>query len=226
MRARPRSCRRRAEPRNNRALRQHPVTALTSGFADATSAPVNSTSNTVVPHATRSRARMRGHEGARHDRRRPVHARAVRVDRPRSDGRHADAARARADNGRKDETSDDRESGAAPAESGANFCLDADRELAHGWPARAHDNIAAIRLSKELESTGRAPTPAEQARLIRFIGFGATELAQNCFPLPGKTEFRAGWEEIVRELAAAVTPEEYAALRRATQRMQARPSAA
>jgi len=119
---------------------------------------------------------------------------------------------------------DDDEDGAAdtPAETltrkrGQNFYLDSDRALARGWPARARDNITAIRLSKELDTTGRTPTPEEQAALLRFVGFGATELAQNVFPLPGKAGFRPGWEEIGEELAEAVTPSEYSALQRATQ---------
>jgi hypothetical protein len=65
----------------------------------------------------------------------------------------------------------------APQEKGLNFVLSGDRQLARGWPARARDNIAAIRLSKELEDSGRAPTAAEQERLLRFIGFGATDMA-------------------------------------------------
>ena len=100
---------------------------------------------------------------------------------------------------------------------GSNFHLDADRNLARGWPARARDNIAAITLSKELEGSGRTPTSDEQDQLLRFIGFGATELAQNCFRRPGETEFRPDWQEIGAALEVAVTPEEYAALQRATQ---------
>ncbi len=118
---------------------------------------------------------------------------------------------------------DDDEDDAAdtPAEAvtrkpGQNFYLDSARTLARGWPARARDNIAAIRLSKELETTGRTPTPEEQAALLRFVGFGATDLAQNAFPLPGETRFRPGWEEIGQDLAETVTPAEYAALQRAT----------
>ena len=113
----------------------------------------------------------------------------------------------------------------APPVLGKNFYLESDRSLAHSWTARARDNIAAIRLSKELEAcpgpgsgeSGRAPTAEEQARLLRFTGFGATELAQNCFPLPGASDFRAGWDAIGRALAEAVCPAEYAALQRATQ---------
>lgn len=104
-----------------------------------------------------------------------------------------------------------------PVPRGRNYHLVGDRDLARGWPARARDNIAAIRLSKTLEQADRAPTPEEQARLLRFIGFGATELAQNGFRRPGEEAFRPGWEEIGADLEAAVTPAEYAALQRATQ---------
>ena len=83
-----------------------------------------------------------------------------------------------------------------PAARGNNFRLIGDRALARGWTARARDNIAAIILSKELEQSGRAPTTDEQARLLRFVGFGATELAQNCFRRPGENAFRPGWQEI------------------------------
>ncbi len=98
-----------------------------------------------------------------------------------------------------------------------NYQLEGDRKLARGWPARARDNIEAIRLAASLGNSGRAATQDEQARLIRFIGFGATELAQNCFPEPGTDQFRPGWEETGAALAAAVTSAEYAALARATQ---------
>ena len=104
-----------------------------------------------------------------------------------------------------------------PAARGSTYAHDDDRGLARGWPARARDNITAISLSKALEQSGRAPTPDEQARLLRFVGFGATELAQNCFRRPGEAEFRAGWQEIGAALEVAVTPEEYAALQRTTQ---------
>ena len=106
---------------------------------------------------------------------------------------------------------------ADPVARGNNFHLYGDRALARGWPARARDNIAAINLSKVLEQSGRAPTADEQEQLLRFIGFGATELAQNCFRRPGEIEFRPDWHEIGAALEAAVTPAEYAALQRATQ---------
>ena len=105
----------------------------------------------------------------------------------------------------------------ATAPLGANFYLDSDRALARGWPARARDNLAAIRLSKAIELAGRAPTADEQARMLRFTGFGASELAQNCFALPGAADFRDGWDETGQALQALASPEEYAALQRATQ---------
>ena len=96
-----------------------------------------------------------------------------------------------------------REPGAAA--DGSNYVLGGDRALARGWVARARDNLAAIRLSKEIEAGGRAPSHEEQAQLLRFVGFGATELAQNCFPLPGATGYRDGWEEIGRVNVDAVS---------------------
>jgi N12 class adenine-specific DNA methylase len=104
-----------------------------------------------------------------------------------------------------------------PVARGGNFHLDGDRNLARGWAARARDNIAAINLSKVLEQSGRAPTADEQEQLLRFIGFGATDLARNCFRRPGEDEFRPEWRDIGASLEDAVTPDEYAALRRATQ---------
>jgi N12 class adenine-specific DNA methylase/adenine-specific DNA methylase len=100
---------------------------------------------------------------------------------------------------------------------GTNYALAGDRPLARGWPARARDNIRAITLSKEIEETGRAPTRDEQDTLLRYIAFGASELAQNCFPLPGAAGFRDGWQEIGEGLVEATTAAEYAALQRATQ---------
>ena len=108
-------------------------------------------------------------------------------------------------------------SGGTSPSLGQNLYLDADRALARGWPARARHNVEAIRLSKELEASGRALTAEEQHALLRFVGFGASELAQNCFPLPGAADFREGWEQIGQELMALATPQEYAALQRATQ---------
>ena len=95
--------------------------------------------------------------------------------------------------------------------------MDGDRDLARGWPSRARDNIEAIRLSKQIEDEGRAATPEEQALLMRYIAFGASDLAQSAFIAPGEGSFRPGWEQTGDNLRESVTSLEYAALQRVTQ---------
>jgi N12 class adenine-specific DNA methylase/adenine-specific DNA methylase len=100
---------------------------------------------------------------------------------------------------------------------GDNFILDTDRGLARGWKSRARDNLDAIRLVAEIESADRPATREEQARLIRFTGFGASELANAVFRRPGEDGFRAGWNEMGVELQEAVSGADYASLARCTQ---------
>jgi N12 class adenine-specific DNA methylase/adenine-specific DNA methylase len=100
---------------------------------------------------------------------------------------------------------------------GENFLLEGDRGLAKGWKQRASDNLAAIRLAADIEAEHRAATPEEQARLIRFTGFGASELANAVFRRPGEDGFRAGWAEIGTVLEETVSGTEYASLARCTQ---------
>ncbi|KUM24420.1 lactate dehydrogenase [Mesorhizobium loti] len=101
--------------------------------------------------------------------------------------------------------------------AGANFHLEGDRGLAKGWKPRALDNLAAIRLAGAIEAEDRPATPEEQARLIRFTGFGASELANTMFRRPGEDGFRAGWDEIGAALEVAVSRQDYASLARCTQ---------
>ncbi|KAH2824778.1 hypothetical protein KXV85_000374, partial [Aspergillus fumigatus] len=63
----------------------------------------------------------------------------------------------------------------------------------------------------------RPATPEEQEQLIRFTGFGASELANFVFRRPGETEFRKGWEAIGSELEDAVGDLDHASLARCTQ---------
>ncbi|RRH81573.1 class I SAM-dependent methyltransferase, partial [Mesorhizobium tamadayense] len=84
----------------------------------------------------------------------------------------------------------------ACAARGENFFLASDRGLAKGWKQRALDNLSAIRLAADIEAADRPATVEEQARLIRFTGFGASELANAVFRRPGEDGFRKGWEEI------------------------------
>ena len=85
---------------------------------------------------------------------------------------------------------------------GENFHLDGDRGLAKSWRDRARENLAAIRLAAAIEAEHRPATAEEQATLIRFTGFGASELANGVFRRPGEDAFRKGWEEIGGELEA------------------------
>jgi N12 class adenine-specific DNA methylase/adenine-specific DNA methylase len=92
-----------------------------------------------------------------------------------------------------------------------------DRGLAKGWKNRARDNIVAIKLAASIEQEERPATSEEQAKLIRFTAFGATDLANGVFLRPGETAFRDGWEDLGAELRDAVSEADYATLARCTQ---------
>ncbi|MBN9219626.1 MAG: lactate dehydrogenase [Mesorhizobium sp.] len=100
---------------------------------------------------------------------------------------------------------------------GLNFHLAGDRGLARGWKDRARDNIASIRLAAEIEAHDRPATREEQERLIRFTGFGASDLANGVFRRPGELGFRKGWDDIGSDLEDAVGEIDYASLARCTQ---------
>jgi adenine-specific DNA methylase len=100
---------------------------------------------------------------------------------------------------------------------GSNFHLSGSRSLAKGWKARARDNLEAIALAAAIAAEDRPATAAEQKRLIRFTGFGASELANAVFARPGEEGFRKGWDELGEELQASVSEADYASLARCTQ---------
>jgi N12 class adenine-specific DNA methylase/adenine-specific DNA methylase len=98
-----------------------------------------------------------------------------------------------------------------------DFRLQGSRGLAKSWRDRARDNIAAILLANEIERHRSPARPDQQARLIRFTGFGASDLANGIFRRPGEKAFRNGWEELGGSLESAVVAEDYASLARCTQ---------
>ena len=102
-------------------------------------------------------------------------------------------------------------------ERGRNFHLSGSRNLAKGWKARARDNLDAISLAATIAAEDRPATPAEQTSLIRFTGFGASDLANAIFPRPGDEGFRKGWQELGEELREVVNDADYASLARCTQ---------
>jgi hypothetical protein len=68
----------------------------------------------------------------------------------------------------------------------ANFYLQGDRGLASSWKDRARANVAAILVADGIAKQDRPATPKEQARLIKFTGFGASDLANGIFRRSGR----------------------------------------
>ncbi len=104
-----------------------------------------------------------------------------------------------------------------PMRAKIDFRLEGSRTLSRTWRERALDNIAAIQMAAEIERQDRTARPDEQEKLIRFTGFGASELANGMFRRPGEEEFRKGWEGLANDLESSVKPVDYASLSRCTQ---------
>ncbi|WP_294541600.1 N-6 DNA methylase [uncultured Rhodoblastus sp.] len=98
-----------------------------------------------------------------------------------------------------------------------DFRLTGDRKLAQAWKARATDNIAAIRLLRQIEGEARNATPEEQDRLALFTSFGASDLANNLFRRSPDETFPKGWETLGQNLEQLASPTELASLARVTQ---------
>jgi adenine-specific DNA methylase len=98
-----------------------------------------------------------------------------------------------------------------------DFRMAGSRNLASTWRQRAADNIAAILTAQEIERQDRFARPHEQEKLIRFTGFGASDLANGMFRRRGEDSFRNGWEDLGGNLQWAVTETDYASLARCTQ---------
>lgn len=96
-----------------------------------------------------------------------------------------------------------------------NYRITADDEtrIGHGSDKeRARRNLEAIRILK----SGKAPTVDEKRTLVTYQGWGASGLANTMFPNPRTGAFRKGWEDLGRQLAELVTPDEYKAMRAST----------
>lgn len=79
---------------------------------------------------------------------------------------------------------------------------------AGGQKTKYQNNVAAIRLLKELEAQGRAATPEEQEILARYVGWGGLPQAFD--------ETNEKWAAEYAELKELLTPEEYASARGST----------
>lgn len=69
-----------------------------------------------------------------------------------------------------------------PAKSGRNYAFGpTDLSYEGSWFKKAEQNLEAIELLLSLEKDGRQATREEQAKLAKFIGWGASEIANNLF---------------------------------------------
>ena len=79
---------------------------------------------------------------------------------------------------------------------------------AGGQKTKYQNNVAAIRLLKDLEAQGRSATPEEQEVLSRYVGWGGIPQAFD--------EANEKWASEYAELKTILTPEEYASARGST----------
>ncbi|MEM0529053.1 DEAD/DEAH box helicase family protein [Zongyangia sp. HA2173] len=79
---------------------------------------------------------------------------------------------------------------------------------AGGQKTKYQNNVAAIRLLKDLEAQGRSATPEEQEILSRYVGWGGIPQAFD--------ETNEKWASEYAELKTLLTPEEYASARGST----------
>lgn len=92
------------------------------------------------------------------------------------------------------------------------FTINADEIGKGGDKTKYRNNVAAIRLLKELETANRSATREEQAVLSKYVGWGGLPQAFE------RTDGSAnkGWEKEVADLKALMTPEEYRAAQSST----------
>ena len=95
-----------------------------------------------------------------------------------------------------------------PENTAQNFHI-TDPDLgAGGQKTKYQNNVAAIRLLKDLEAQGRSATPEEQEVLSRYVGWGDIPQAFD--------ETNEKWASEYAELKTILTPEEYASARGST----------
>ena len=96
----------------------------------------------------------------------------------------------------------------APVVEAQNFRITDDALGVGGAKTKFRMNMDAIHLLQTLEAENRQAIPEEQAVLSRYVGWGGLADAFD--------ESKAGWTEEYKELAAALTPQEYSAARSST----------
>ncbi|GAB4427924.1 MAG: hypothetical protein Kow0031_08050 [Anaerolineae bacterium] len=92
---------------------------------------------------------------------------------------------------------------------------DADRIGVGGAKQKYRDNVAAIRLLKQLEAEGRQATPEEQAILVKYVGWGGLPKVFDPYETYSWNR-NAQWREEYTELRDLLTDDEYNAARGST----------
>nr|RDS95200.1 PLxRFG domain-containing protein [Cereibacter sphaeroides f. sp. denitrificans] len=98
-----------------------------------------------------------------------------------------------------------------------NFTITDALRLGEGTEGQKYaDNVAAIRLLKQIEGENRRATPDEQAILARYVGWGGLK---NAFRVAGSGDgegIAKGWEKRVSELEELLDPSEIKVARNST----------
>ncbi|MDY0036719.1 MAG: LPD38 domain-containing protein [Zoogloea oleivorans] len=98
-----------------------------------------------------------------------------------------------------------------------DFVITDEVELGKGTESvKFSDNLAAIRVLKQIEQENRRASPEEQRTLARYVGWGGLK---NAFRVAGAGADKGvakGWESRVAELEALLTPAELRAARNST----------
>jgi N12 class adenine-specific DNA methylase len=113
---------------------------------------------------------------------------------------------------------------------GTNYRVSNADELGKGsWKQKARQNIEAIRTLKRIINEERQATPEEQAVMVKYVGWGASELANNIFESYRQSDgtvggwgrsqwgYGKGYQELGAELKALLTDDEYKRARESTQ---------
>lgn len=131
----------------------------------------------------------------------------------------ADVADARGDEGAGQQPAVNRSvdstgSAATPAaDRAADFAISADDEIGSGGQkTKYRNNVAAIRLLRQLEERSEPASRAEQAVLAKWVGWGGLRAA---FPREDGSTAK-GWDKESAELRALLTPAEYRAAESST----------
>ncbi|MRN67953.1 PLxRFG domain-containing protein [Brucella sp. 10RB9213] len=119
-----------------------------------------------------------------------------------------------ADNVNPDKRVTPADSAATPAHNRAdNFTITDDDAIGEGGAkTKFRNNVAAIRLLRQLEQEGRQASHAEQKLLAKWVGWGGL---QQAFVRPDGS-FAKGWEAEANELKGLLSPEEYRAAESST----------